>query len=332
MATCLADLVRRLGKWLARLVTGQCELERICHAGVHGAAMTVAVIGSLRRSRQLRQEARLALVAQAAGPASARLVDDVCQRVVTVKRFPAPHSRDRRGLGAEICRQNLRLSVDSCLWVRAVAERVLALRDLPVDREDPTHEAMLDRLWEHLRPGVRRAGGKLTSEWGEVGFQGQDPTTDFRGMGLLALLQLEHYATAKAGQARQQLASMSDPRVYCPFAATGINVTAFVLELLEQGLLHGRLLAAAEARLLDQGGGAAVDQARAEGRARCEDAALVAVGVTSVHEVFAEVYGRFGDAWVAARPSSIMDFPVIFAAFKATVRAELEGGRVAVLV
>lgn len=39
---------------------------------------------------------------------------------------------------------------------------------------------MLEALWAALKPGVSRQGGRVTSEWGEIGFQGKDPATDFR--------------------------------------------------------------------------------------------------------------------------------------------------------
>ena len=63
-------------------------------------------------------------------------------------------------------------------------------------------DSALDVLWEALRPGVRRTGGALTDEWGEIGFQGKDPCTDFRGMGRLALLQLNHMCREKNEEAR----------------------------------------------------------------------------------------------------------------------------------
>jgi len=28
---------------------------------------------------------------------------------------------------------------------------------------------------------------RITNQWGEIGFQGKDPMTDFRGMGMLGL-------------------------------------------------------------------------------------------------------------------------------------------------
>jgi hypothetical protein len=41
-------------------------------------------------------------------------------------------------------------------------------------------QALLEEMWSALKPGVRRQGGRITEEWGEVGFQGRDPATDFR--------------------------------------------------------------------------------------------------------------------------------------------------------
>ena len=43
------------------------------------------------------------------------------------------------------------------------------------------HEVTLERLWGILKPGVKRSG-RITKEWQEIGFQGTDPTTDFRAM------------------------------------------------------------------------------------------------------------------------------------------------------
>lgn len=42
------------------------------------------------------------------------------------------------------------------------------------------------QLWHCLRP-TDRLLSKISRQWSLIGFQGDDPTTDFRGMGLLAL-------------------------------------------------------------------------------------------------------------------------------------------------
>jgi hypothetical protein len=49
-----------------------------------------------------------------------------------------------------------------------------------------------------------------TRDWGIVGFQGKDPSTDFRGMGLLGLEQLLYFS--KYDAARDILQDSDHPR------------------------------------------------------------------------------------------------------------------------
>ncbi|CAM9733547.1 unnamed protein product, partial [Phaeothamnion confervicola] len=71
------------------------------------------------------------------------------------------------------------INVVNRLILRTSAMKAEAYRS-----DDDAHEALLERLWSDLLPGRRRSA-RITREWGDVGFQGQDPATDFRGMGLL---------------------------------------------------------------------------------------------------------------------------------------------------
>jgi len=45
------------------------------------------------------------------------------------------------------------------------------------------------QLWTSLQPDVALTG-RISTQWTLIGFQGSDPATDFRGMGLLGLLNL----------------------------------------------------------------------------------------------------------------------------------------------
>lgn len=45
------------------------------------------------------------------------------------------------------------------------------------------------QLWDLLMPTVKLES-RITKQWGDIGFQGDDPKTDFRGMGLLGLINL----------------------------------------------------------------------------------------------------------------------------------------------
>ncbi|RHZ28821.1 hypothetical protein DYB37_003400, partial [Aphanomyces astaci] len=74
---------------------------------------------------------------------------------------------------------------------------------------DYATQALLEQLWTNLKPDVRRSGGRYTKEWGEIGFQGQDPMTDFR------------FASLRS----RALVHASHPTQWYPFAVTGINIT-----------------------------------------------------------------------------------------------------------
>ena len=79
--------------------------------------------------------------------------------------------------------------------------------------------------------GPSEASCELPSaKWLQLGFQGDDPATDFRGMGVLGLQNLvyfgEHYP-----EVFQRLVSKQRKRDY-PLACAGINVTAMLVDLL----------------------------------------------------------------------------------------------------
>lgn len=59
----------------------------------------------------------------------------------------------------------------------------------PYDKENPEHEKMLMDLWTTLYPD-QKLEARVCKQWKLLGFQGNDPATDFRGMGTLALKHL----------------------------------------------------------------------------------------------------------------------------------------------
>jgi hypothetical protein len=152
----------------------------------------------------------------------------------------------------------------------------------------------------------------VSADWGEVGFQGADPSTDFRGMGLLGLVQLELLARTKPVKARSMLMNANHPRRYYPFAATGINISAFVLELLSERRLHAALFAALESGTLQH----VVNECDGP----CENSALVEIGLQAVHECYCEVFELFDATWTLRDPQDVMQFPLVFEEVKAQMR------------
>jgi hypothetical protein len=68
----------------------------------------------------------------------------------------------------------------------AMKEDVERLREEAYDKGNSRHEKLLVKLWALLMPNdeLKERCGK---HWDRIGFQGTDPATDFRGMGMLGL-------------------------------------------------------------------------------------------------------------------------------------------------
>ncbi len=73
-------------------------------------------------------------------------------------------------------------------WKYAIGE-VERVRKTQYNRESARHEEMLMEVWNCLRPN-RAIKARKSTEWIELGFQADDPATDFRGAGLLGLINL----------------------------------------------------------------------------------------------------------------------------------------------
>ena len=57
--------------------------------------------------------------------------------------------------------------------------------------DDVDHYNSMFEVWYGLR-GKEDKLDKISKRWTEIGFQGTDPSTDFRGMGLLGLVNLQY--------------------------------------------------------------------------------------------------------------------------------------------
>ena len=66
----------------------------------------------------------------------------------------------------------------------------------------------------------------------QIGFQGNDPATDFRGMGLQGLDDLVYYASTHPESAQQTFLSSRHPVSWYPFAIVGINISQFAVQTL----------------------------------------------------------------------------------------------------
>ena len=72
------------------------------------------------------------------------------------------------------------------------------LRLIPYDKTNKEHEDLLLRLWKAVFPD-QELKSRVSEQWKQMGFQGTDPATDFRGMGLLGLFNLIYIAETHPG-------------------------------------------------------------------------------------------------------------------------------------
>jgi len=109
---------------------------------------------------------------------------------------------------------------------------------------NPTQMAMLQEMWSTFHDNIHGASGPFLrsgKDWCKIGFQSEDPVSDVRGGGQLAVEQLlyfmKEFPSTAIGMA--ECRNDGDTEQYMPWATAGINVTAMLLEIfgaMEHGL------------------------------------------------------------------------------------------------
>ncbi|XP_076830778.1 ELMO domain-containing protein 2 [Brachyhypopomus gauderio] len=207
-------------KWLLRHLTGKCELQRVCAGYEAGALRTTRVEFSLKFSK-----------------------NKVLRDAVNVKED------DVKGCVAQIMREKnvveqkdpvFKVNLQQCLVQISGYNTLFALvedlRKEVFDSDNKEHEKMLLKLWDLLIPSVKLES-RITKQWGNIGFQGDDPKTDFRGMGVLGLVNLVFFSENYTDAARQVLSHANHPKLGYSYAIVGINLTEMAYSLLRSGAL-----------------------------------------------------------------------------------------------
>uniref|UniRef100_A0A3Q3WVE3 ELMO domain-containing protein n=1 Tax=Mola mola TaxID=94237 RepID=A0A3Q3WVE3_MOLML len=237
-------------KFVVRKFTGRCELQRICYNNKHGARRTLKIESSLRFSKNELLKSALSVHPDKVE----KTIDDI----MALKAIN-PDTNPQLGI-------SLQSSLLQIVGYRSLVAEVENLRREHYDCENPKHEDMLMKLWKELRPDTPLTG-RISKQWCEIGFQGSDPKTDFRGMGLLGLHNLLHFAEHDKATALQMLHDSLQPKhkysaenhidqtnkqnkSFClylstscsySFAIVGINITDLAYSLLVSGALKTHL-------------------------------------------------------------------------------------------
>lgn len=122
--------------------------------------------------------------------------------------------------------------------------------EIPFDGSRVEHQDALKELWRLAYPN--RQLPSLKSElWKDMGWQGSDPSTDFRGGGFISLENLIFFAKEYPESFQRLLHKQDGNRAEWeyPFAVAGINISFMLVQML--GIQSGRPSSAPGIRFLE---------------------------------------------------------------------------------
>lgn len=187
-------------------------------------------------------------------------------------------------------------------------------------------QKMLEELWSNL--GVDTDQNRIPfkappcESWKLLGFQGNDPATDFRGAGILGLYQLINFSNSDIGRKIHQEAQYG--AYWYPFASVGLNVTLWLAGILKS---HPDLILKLQTKDLkiDEKISSSmfkvdrVQNMRSRRtrltREKMADYELVKI----ISPLYALTMINFHTHWLAAKPENIFSFPKVFSSAQKSV-------------
>ncbi|XP_011071223.1 ELMO domain-containing protein C isoform X2 [Sesamum indicum] len=112
-------------------------------------------------------------------------------------------------------------------------ERLKRLRHrtkVQFDASRPEHQEALRALWYATYPD-QELQCLVSDQWKQMGWQGKDPSTDFRGAGFISLENLLFFAKTFSGLLRKQEGKRAIWEY--PFAVAGVNITFMIMQMLD---------------------------------------------------------------------------------------------------
>ncbi len=316
------------------LWSGECEISRICRRTTLTSIMVEAFSRSLALSKQLTTYRQIIFADM-----KPFQVHEAHTFITQTKRM----SLDNDSKDLMIIHRNIFQCLNQLREINSFLERIRSVTKTVFNPENSTHTSMLNELWKGLMPSQRNPELQ-SSDWGLIGFQGKDPSTDFRGMGLLGLVQLNYFSRYEDGNAaREVLRIANHERRYFPFCATGINISLLCLQLLNETRLHRLLIECTaveklgsvpkfigsdpetkplifeKSLLANQSYGALSDQSDAAE----SNADIDALFNQRYHKFYCETYIAWARFWESKDPRDVMSFPDLFKEFCAGLRSRM---------
>ncbi|EEE60364.1 hypothetical protein OsJ_13493 [Oryza sativa Japonica Group] len=106
--------------------------------------------------------------------------------------------------------------------------------NIPYDQTRRDHQEALRALWSASFPDAELSS-LISEQWKDMGWQGPNPSTDFRGCGFVGLENLLFFATTYPASYQRLLLKKQGMRATWeyPFAVAGVNVSYMLIQLLE---------------------------------------------------------------------------------------------------
>eukprot|EP00112_Aurelia_sp_Birch-Aquarium-sp1_P023434 Seg6984.1 transcript_id=Seg6984.1/GoldUCD/mRNA.D3Y31 product="ELMO domain-containing protein 1" protein_id=Seg6984.1/GoldUCD/D3Y31 len=272
---------RNILKLILRQVTGKCEIERICESGDAKPKEMRRIENSLYHSKY--PEIRRIVVADDMKVKSAL-------EIVFIKKRMIPDEHPN-------LMKTLPIFLAKLLSYNKLMTKVDEIRSDPYDEDNELHEKLLMDLWTILKPD-EELESRHTKQWGEIGFQGNNPATDFRGMGILSLKNLIFFLENENEEAKRLFSLSQHPRFGYPFAVAGINLTGVLFDLLRSGKLKAYFYTTNDTKYT----------------------------LKDFQKLFCQIFCAFSQFYILSEPENIMEFNELLNKYKATIAARLEKG------
>lgn len=216
----LIAFYKRMIKYFLRFVTRQTELERICHNEKIESVRINKIEKCFLTSRN--DYIRLSLESKQENE------EEIALKIMQLKNIPQSNINF------------LILLKDGLIKIRAYNKLVNEIEELRLRKfsfDNLQDSELIFDLWNSLKGSTDKLDNKITKRWSEIGFQGNDPSTDFRGMGMLSLLNLHYFSTNMNEKAKQVYNKSLHPKLGYPFSIVGISITSWVYKLLNGNFL-----------------------------------------------------------------------------------------------
>eukprot|EP00794_Sanderia_malayensis_P014376 gene14373-15874_t len=271
--------IRNIIKLILRQLTGKCELQRICDQKSTDARTMRLVENCLYLSKF--PELRRILVADD------MKIKTAFENILITKRILSSEN--------PVFTEMMPVLLAKILSYNKLAANVEKIRSIPYDEKDEEHEILLLKLWNSLKPDDC-LNGRYTLQWGEIGFQGKNPATDFRGMGILSLRNLIFFIDKQPDEVKRMFSLSLHPRFGYPFSVAGINLTGVAFDLLRSGKLKSYFYATDE----------------------------TSYNIEHFQDVFIRLFNGFTTYYISSEPENIMEFNQLLGKYKEIISSRLE--------